>query len=108
MEVIVITGASDGIGAEMARQLARSRGKDVALVLAARKVEQLQSVADACTALGALALVVPTDVCDQSQCRHLIAAAAERSGASMHWSIMPGVRRMRCSRTCRTWAGMRT
>jgi NAD(P)-dependent dehydrogenase (short-subunit alcohol dehydrogenase family) len=80
MEVIVITGASDGIGAEMARQLARSRGKDVALVLAARKVEQLQSVADACTALGALALVVPTDVCDQSQCRHLIAAAAERFG----------------------------
>jgi NAD(P)-dependent dehydrogenase (short-subunit alcohol dehydrogenase family) len=80
MEVIVITGASDGIGAEMARQLARSRGKEVALVLAARKVGQLQSVADACTALGALALVVPTDVCDQSQCRHLIAAAAERFG----------------------------
>jgi len=80
MEVIVITGASDGIGAEMARQLARSRGKEVALVLAARNAGQLQAVADACAALGAQALVVPTDVGEQDQCRQLIAAAAGRFG----------------------------
>jgi short-subunit dehydrogenase len=80
MEVIVITGASDGIGAEMARQLARSRGKEVALVLAARNAEQLQAVADACAALGAQTLVAPTDVGEQEQCRRLIAAAAERFG----------------------------
>src|SRR6185369_4454458 len=42
--------------------------------------ELLQSVADACTALGAQALVVPTDVGDQAQCRRLIAAAVERFG----------------------------
>jgi len=80
MEVIVITGASDGIGAEMARQLARSRGKEAALVLAARKADQLQSVADACSALGAQTLVVQTDVSDEAQCRRLIATAAERFG----------------------------
>ena len=39
MKTIVITGASDGIGAEMARQLAQSHGVGVALVLAALRVE---------------------------------------------------------------------
>ena len=80
VEVIVITGASDGIGAEMAQQLARSRGRKLALVLAARKAETLQSVADACAALGAATLVVPTDVREQAQCRRLIDAAVERFG----------------------------
>jgi len=41
MNVTVITGASDGIGAEMARQLAAARGKSVALVLAARSKDKL-------------------------------------------------------------------
>ena len=34
MNVIIITGASEGIGAEMATQLAQSKGAAVALVLA--------------------------------------------------------------------------
>ena len=34
MNVIIITGASEGIGAEMATQLARTKGAAVALVLA--------------------------------------------------------------------------
>jgi short-subunit dehydrogenase len=77
MQVIIITGASDGIGAEMARRLARP---DVALVLAARNGEALQRVADACTAAGAQALAVPTDVARQEQCRALVAAAVQRFG----------------------------
>ena len=48
--VIVITGASDGIGAEMARQLAASAGAGVALVLAARNRAQLDAVAGECAA----------------------------------------------------------
>jgi NAD(P)-dependent dehydrogenase (short-subunit alcohol dehydrogenase family) len=80
MEVIIITGASDGIGAEMALQLARRRGKDVALVLAARNPMALQDVAGQCLALGAQALVVPTDVTVQEQCRALIATAAATYG----------------------------
>ena len=48
MKTIVITGASDGIGAEIARQLAGRDKAEVALVLAARNLEQLQQVAEAC------------------------------------------------------------
>ncbi|MBP7420881.1 MAG: SDR family NAD(P)-dependent oxidoreductase, partial [Burkholderiaceae bacterium] len=55
MKTIVITGASDGIGAEMARQLAAQHKDQVALVLAARNETLLHAVADECTALGAQA-----------------------------------------------------
>jgi short-subunit dehydrogenase len=78
--VIVITGASDGIGAEIARQLAARGGADVALVLAARSEAGLATVAGACAALGAQTLVVATDVSVQAQCQALIAAAVARFG----------------------------
>jgi short-subunit dehydrogenase len=78
MNVHVITGASDGIGAEMARQLAAARGKSAALVLAARSVDKLKAVAAACEALGASTLVVPMDVSDETQCRSLIDLAVSR------------------------------
>jgi short-subunit dehydrogenase len=45
MNVHVITGASDGIGAEMARQLATAQGQAAALVLAARSQDKLQGAA---------------------------------------------------------------
>ena len=48
MNVIIITGASEGIGAEMATQLARTKGAAVALVLAARQLVKLEAVAEAC------------------------------------------------------------
>jgi short-subunit dehydrogenase len=80
MKVTIITGASDGIGAELARQLARGQGKDGALVLAARNRDMLDAVAGQCVALGAQVLVVPTDVSVQAQCQALIGAAVERFG----------------------------
>ena len=80
MKVIVITGSSDGIGAEMARQLARSDGAGVALVLAARNAAALEQVAADCAAMGAQTLVAPTDVSQQAQCQALIAAAVARFG----------------------------
>jgi short-subunit dehydrogenase len=78
--VVVITGGSDGIGAEIARQLAASEGAHVALVLAARDAGRLEAVAAECAALGAEVLTVPTDVGVQAQCRQLVAAAATRFG----------------------------
>src|SRR5687767_11330529 len=75
--VVIITGASSGIGAEMARQLADQGAK---LVLAARRVEQLEAVAAECRVRGAEAIVVPTDVTDEAQCRALIEAAAAHYG----------------------------
>jgi short-subunit dehydrogenase len=80
MKTIIITGSSDGIGAEMARQLARSDGAGVALVLAARNEAALQQVAADCTAAGAQVLVVPTDVSQQAQCQALVSAAVARFG----------------------------
>jgi len=80
MRVIIITGASDGIGAEIARQLAFDGKTDVALVLAARNEALLDTVAAQCTALGAQTLVVPTDVAVQDQCKHLVQAAVTRFG----------------------------
>ncbi|MFA9216323.1 MAG: SDR family oxidoreductase [Sphingomonadaceae bacterium] len=80
MQVIIITGSSDGIGAEMARQLAHRSGANVALVLAARNQAALQAVAADCAAAGAQTLVVPTDVGQQAQCQALIAATVARFG----------------------------
>jgi short-subunit dehydrogenase len=80
MKTIIITGASDGIGAEIARQLARKHGAGVALVLAARNAELLAQVAARCAALGAQTLVVPTDVSVQAQCIALIEACVARFG----------------------------
>ncbi|MRX10964.1 SDR family oxidoreductase [Pseudoduganella sp. FT25W] len=81
MNTIIITGASDGIGAEIARQLARKHGADVALVLAARNAAMLEQVAAQCAALGARTLVAPTDVSVQAQCVALVDAAIARFGS---------------------------
>ena len=78
--VVIVTGGSDGIGAEIARQLAASQGAELALVLAARNRAMLEAVAGQCTALGAQTLVVPTDVSVQAKCIELVDAAVARFG----------------------------
>jgi short-subunit dehydrogenase len=62
-KVVLITGASSGIGEELALQLAASGAK---LTLAARRKEQLDSLAEKIASLGsARPLVTPCDVsCD--------------------------------------------
>jgi short-subunit dehydrogenase len=78
--VIIITGSSDGIGAEMARQLAARYGSGLALVLAARNHAMLQQVATQCAAHGCATLVVSTDVSVEAQCQSLIAATVAQFG----------------------------
>ncbi len=80
MKTILITGASEAIGAEMALQLARAHGSDAALVLAARSADRLEGVAQTCRAAHAQVLVVPTDVSIESQCRALIDASVQAFG----------------------------
>lgn len=75
--VLVITGASDGMGAELARQLASDR---FCLALAARTADKLEAVAAQCQARGARTLVVPTDVAIETECRALIDRAAAEFG----------------------------
>lgn len=80
MATYVITGASEGIGAELARQLAARHQQGAALALAARNRDKLMAVGAQCEALGADVLCVPTDVTQESQCRALISAAVDRFG----------------------------
>ena len=80
MQVVVLTGASDGIGAELARQWAARDGKDLALVLAARSVDKLEAVATQCRAAGAQVLVQRCDVSLESDCRALIVATVQTFG----------------------------
>ena len=74
-KVIAITGASEGIGAELARQLA---GKGVWLALAARNLEKLEAVAAECRALGAEAEAIRCDVGIEADCRNFIETAARK------------------------------
>ena len=75
--VVVITGASKGIGAELALQLA---GLGAQLALAARDGEALEAVAAECRRLGATVVAIPTDVADEGACRRLVEQTVARFG----------------------------
>jgi short-subunit dehydrogenase len=72
-KVVVITGASKGIGAELARQLAARGAK---LVLAARDVADLEAVAAQCKAAGGSAITVRADVGVERDCAAIMSGAA--------------------------------
>jgi short-subunit dehydrogenase len=76
-QTAIITGASEGIGRELALTLA-ARGAN--LVLAARNQEKLNAVARTCESAGASALAVTTDVADPEACRRIVDAAVARFG----------------------------
>jgi len=71
--VVVLTGASSGIGRAAALAFA---GEGARLVLAARDREALEKVVDECEQLGAQALAVPTDVTNSDAVQHLADEAA--------------------------------
>jgi short-subunit dehydrogenase len=68
-KAVVITGASSGIGRELACQLAE---QGAWLSLAARNEERLAAVAGECQARGGRAIAIVTDVSEQAQCAELI------------------------------------
>ena len=75
--VVVLTGASSGIGRELAVQLAE---QGAWLVLAARNEADLQEAAKICRAKGGRVLVVPTDVTDPQQVQAMVSAAVAEYG----------------------------
>ena len=78
-KIIVITGASGGIGAALAELLA-SRG--ASLVLVARRGEALQAVAQRC---GDRALAIVADVTHRDDVRHVVEQALGRFGHIDVW-----------------------
>jgi NAD(P)-dependent dehydrogenase (short-subunit alcohol dehydrogenase family) len=86
--IVVITGASSGIGRATALAFAR-RGDTV--ILAARRTGKLEEVAAACEALGARAVVQTTDVTEEQQVEALGRAALECFGRIDVWFNNAGV-----------------
>jgi short-subunit dehydrogenase len=80
--VVVITGASSGIGRATALQIAKKKGT---LVLAARQEEALQDAAEECGRLGARVLAIETDVTDEGQVQNLAQRAVETFGRIDAW-----------------------
>lgn len=87
-KVVVVTGASSGIGRATAVAFARA---GAAVVLAARRDTALHEAAEECLEAGGRAMVVPTDVTDPDQVNRLAARAVEAFGGIDVWVNNAGV-----------------
>ncbi|MGE3143113.1 MAG: SDR family NAD(P)-dependent oxidoreductase [Hyphomonadaceae bacterium] len=76
-KVVLVTGASSGLGAAAARQFARGGGK---VVVAARRRDKGEAVAQELGALGGEGLFVQADITKRADLEALIAATLERFG----------------------------
>ncbi len=86
--VVVITGASSGIGRATALQFAR---RGVCLVLASRDLAGLQPVIDECLAEGARAIAVQADMQDAEAAPRIAAEAVKTFGRLDVWVNNAGV-----------------
>jgi 3-oxoacyl-[acyl-carrier protein] reductase len=77
-KIALVTGASQGIGEAISKQLA---AQGATVVCAARTLRKLQEVADAITAGGGKADVVVADISDGVSVRAAVATTVERYGA---------------------------
>ena len=94
-QVVVITGASSGIGLATA-ETAAQRGAKV--VLAARSIDTLEEVAARLTDSGGGAIAVECDVADRGQVQTVADKTIGASAASIPGSITLVSERMECCR----------
>ena len=76
-KVVVITGASSGLGEAAARMLSE---QGAIVVLGARRAERIQAIANELNKSGGKALAVETDVTDCAQVKALVDAAVQAYG----------------------------
>jgi len=76
-KVVVITGASSGLGEATARLLS---AEGAIVVLGARRVDRIQSLAEELNAKGGKALAVATDVTHHEQVKKLVDTAVQKYG----------------------------
>lgn len=76
-KIVVITGASSGLGAATARHLAE---RGAAVVLGARRSDRIGALAEELTAKGGRALAVATDVTHREQVKTLVDRAVDSYG----------------------------
>lgn len=76
-KVIIITGASSGIGAAVARRLGRD---GMRITLAARRIQNMEKVAEEVRMSGGEALVVPTDVTVPAEVDSMVQATLAKWG----------------------------
>ena len=76
-QVVIVTGASAGIGRALALRLAAQGAK---VVVAARRAERLEQLAAEIKLIGGEALAVPTDVTEEPQCKALVEQAVATFG----------------------------
>jgi NADP-dependent 3-hydroxy acid dehydrogenase YdfG len=76
-KVIVITGASSGLGEATARLLS---GQGAIVVLGARRLQRIQALANELAGNGAQAIAIQTDVTHCDQVQNLVDAAVQQFG----------------------------
>ncbi len=74
-KIAVVTGSTRGIGAEIAREMAREGAR---VVISGRNQERLQQMQKELEALGAEVLAVPADVSKMEDAKNLIEKTLER------------------------------
>jgi len=77
-QVVIVTGATSGLGVGFARAIAAVGGQ---VVLAGRRAERLKDVAADLTATGATVRARPTDIADPDECAALVDFAVAELGA---------------------------
>lgn len=76
-KVVIITGASSGIGLALAREFAQGGSK---LVLAARSADKLQEIEEELKSQGTDVITVTTDVSVESDCKNMVDKTIEKFG----------------------------